>query len=176
MDWSRRYRSVMLVKHNVLARVSGGRLNSFVTDTVRDKTVVIADGDVMSRSLLCGALRTVGLDVLDEARDGKEAWQKFYRYRPKIICLDIELPGLSGFEVLTKIREIDKAVVVVVVSALASADNVRRAIKAGADAFIGKPFTTARIKTAIERALEPQADGPPAVGTDRSSRAVPLRT
>lgn len=148
----------MLVKHDVLARASGGRLNSFVTDTVRDKTVVIADGDVLTRSLLCGALRTVGMDVLDEARDGNDAWQKFYRHRPKVISLDLELPGLSGFEVLTKIREIDKAVVVLVVSALASADNVRGAIKAGADAFIGKPFTTARIKTAIERALKQRVD------------------
>ena len=136
---------------------SEGRMSFPVGDRVRDKTVVIADSDVMARSLLRGALRTVGMDVLDEARDGNEALQKIERHRPNIIFLDIEMPRLGGFEVLAKIRQKDTSVIVLVVSALASADNVKEAVKAGADAFISKPFTTARIKAAIERALEQRA-------------------
>lgn len=124
---------------------------------LREKTVVIADGDVMTRSLLRSALRTVGMDVLDEARDGNEALQKIERHRPNIICLDIEMPRLSGLQVLARIRQQDQSVVVLVVSALASADNVKEAIKAGADWFVGKPFNTAGIKAAIERALERRA-------------------
>lgn len=138
-------------------------MSSFGTGTgrVTDKTVVIADGDCVTRSLLRTALRTVGMNVLDEARDGTEAWQKIERHRPNVVCLDIELPRLSGFEVVTRIREHDPSVVVLVVSALASADNVKAAIKVGADAFIGKPFTTARIQSALERTFGQRAEAIP---------------
>lgn len=132
-------------------------MNFLAADGLQDKTAVIADDDVVARSLLRTALRTVGMEVLDEARDGHEALQKIERHRPNIIFLDIEMPRLGGLEVLAKIREHDKSVIVLVVSALASADNVKAAMKAGADWFISKPFSTARIKSAIERVMEQRA-------------------
>jgi two-component system chemotaxis response regulator CheY len=128
-------------------------MNFYVVDRIINKTVVIADDDAMARSLLRGALRTIGMNVLDEARDGNEALRLVRRHQPDVVCLDINMPELSGLEVLTKIREQDKSVIVLMVTALASADNVKNAISGGADAFIGKPFNTAKIKAAIERAL-----------------------
>lgn len=129
-------------------------MNFFEIDRLHNKTVVIADGDGVARGLLRGALRTIGMNVLDEARDGNEALRQVAKHRPNVVCLDIEMPQLDGFEVLAGIREQDKSVIVLIVSTLASADNVKRAVGAGADAFIGKPFNTAKIKEAIERALE----------------------
>jgi two-component system chemotaxis response regulator CheY len=128
-------------------------MNFFVVDRLLNKTVVIADSDNVARSLLRGALRTIGLDVLDEARTGSEVLRQIARHRPSVVCLDFEMPELSGLEVLAKIRQTDKAVIVLIISSLASADNVKAAIQAGADGFVGKPFNTAKIKAAIERAL-----------------------
>ena len=56
------------------------------------KTVVIADDDEVSRTLLRGVLVKSGMQVLAEASDGTEALAAFEQHRPQVVCLDIEMP------------------------------------------------------------------------------------
>lgn len=120
---------------------------------LKNRTVVIADDDGITRGLLRGLLRTIGLQVLDEAADGVQAFACFEKHQPQIVCLDIDMPGMDGFEVLAKIRQAGSSAVVLMISAAATADNVKQSLTAKADGFIAKPFSAAKIAREIERAL-----------------------
>jgi two-component system chemotaxis response regulator CheY len=122
------------------------------------KTVVVADDDAVTRSLLGGILRRMGFTDVVEVRDGQKAVAAFERHQPGIMCLDIEMPGLSGFEVLAKIRESNSAVIVLMITAATTEANVRSAIEAKADGVIAKPFSAATIAREIARAAARDAN------------------
>jgi two-component system, chemotaxis family, chemotaxis protein CheY len=117
------------------------------------KTVVIADDS----DTVCGLLRTllwsIGMQVVGEARDGKQALAVIAKCKPEIICLDIDMPELDGLSALNQIRIADTSVIVLMISAAATPENVRQAAEARADGFILKPFTAEKIETEIERAF-----------------------
>ena len=117
-----------------------------------DKTVVVADDDAVTRSLLSGVLRRLGFEVVAEVRDGPKAVAAFERHKPGIVCLDIEMPGLSGFEVLAKIREASSEAIVLLITGATTESNVRSAIAGKADGVIAKPFSAATIAREILRA------------------------
>jgi CheY-like chemotaxis protein len=116
------------------------------------KSVLVADDDAVTRSLLSGILRRMGFNVVAEVRDGQKAMTAFERHKPGIVCLDIEMPGLSGFEVLAKIREASSEVIVLLITAATTESNVRSAIEGKADGVIAKPFSAATIAREIARA------------------------
>ena len=121
--------------------------------SVKDMTVVVADDDAITRGLLCAVLRNVGMQILDEARDGAQALALTQSLRPQVLCLDIEMPGLSGLKALQKLRETDKGTIVLMISGATTADNVRAAISSGADGVIAKPFSAGKLVAEMQRAL-----------------------
>ena len=123
------------------------------TSPIKDRTVVIADDDEVTRSLLRGLLRTAGLNVVGEAADGARALDMIRKKKPQIICLDIEMPEMSGLEVLAKIREETAPAIVLMITAATTGENVRSAIAGHADGIIAKPFNTAKIIGELERAI-----------------------
>ena len=123
------------------------------TSPVVNRSVVIADDDDVTRTLLRNLLRTAGLRVVGEAADGARAFEMFQKVKPEIVCLDIEMPELSGLEVLAKIRESNGHAIVLMITAATSGDNVRSAIAGRADGIIAKPFNTTKIIGEMERAI-----------------------
>ena len=121
--------------------------------SVKDMTVLVADDDAITRGLLCAVLRNVGMLVQEEARDGAQAMALTQKLRPDVLCLDIEMPGLSGLEALQKLRESDKDTIVLVITGATTAENVRAAISGGADGVIAKPFSAAKLVAEMQRAL-----------------------
>lgn len=121
--------------------------------SVKDMTVVVADDDAITRGLLCAVLRGVGMQVLDEARDGAKALALTQKLRPHLLCLDIEMPGLSGLEALQKLREADKDTIVLMITGATTSDNVRAAVAGGADGVIAKPFSAGKLVSEMQRAL-----------------------
>jgi two-component system, chemotaxis family, chemotaxis protein CheY len=118
-----------------------------------DRSVVVIDDDDITRELLRGILRTAGLQVVGEGSDGSRAVDLYQKHKPEIICLDIDMPGMNGLDALAKVREISTDVVILMITAATSPDNVRKAITAKASGIIAKPFNTQKIVTEIERAL-----------------------
>ncbi len=114
---------------------------------------MIVDDDDVTRGLLRSLLRTIGLEVLGEAGNGARAMAVIQKHRPQIVCLDIDMPGLSGLDVLAQIRASGRDVVVLMITAMTTEANVRAAMEAKADGVIAKPFSTARVAQEIERAL-----------------------
>jgi two-component system, chemotaxis family, chemotaxis protein CheY len=123
------------------------------TSQVKDRSVVLADDDDVTRQLLGGVLRAAGLRVVGEAADGARALEMFTRLKPEIVCLDIEMPEMSGLDVLAKIREANTAAIVLMITGATSGENVRSAIAGHADGIIAKPFNTAKVIGEMERAL-----------------------
>lgn len=75
------------------------------------------------------------------ATSGKEAIEVVKKEKPRIILLDINMRGMDGIEALKKIRQIDKDVVVIMVTGVKDEDVVKGALEAGANDYITKPLS-----------------------------------
>ena len=102
--------------------------------------ILICDDELPLRELIKAVLGDRYRYV--EAEDVEQAETFLASNRPEVIVLDVMLPGKSGIEFLEELRSQSQSepIPVVVVSAWQSADDQQTALKAGADAFIGKPF------------------------------------
>jgi two-component system chemotaxis response regulator CheY len=116
-------------------------------------SAVVVDDDSITRGLLSAVLRNAGMRVLEEARDGTQALALTQKLRPDLLCLDIEMPGVSGLEALQKLRETDKDTIVLMITGATTADNVRAAVAGGADGVIAKPFSAGKLVAEMQRAL-----------------------
>jgi len=123
------------------------------SNLIKNCTVVIADDDDITRNLLRGALRAAGVRVVGEGSDGTRALDLYQKLKPEVMCLDIEMPGMTGLEVLAKIRERDADTIVLMITGAATGENVRGAIAARANGIIVKPFNAAKILGEMERAF-----------------------
>lgn len=120
---------------------------------LRDRTALIADDDDITRELLRGILRAAGVNVVSEAANGKAAVEQCQKSNPEFVCLDIDMPGLNGLEALEKIREFNQQAIVLMVTATATASNVRTAMEKRANGIIAKPFNSAKVIAEMERAF-----------------------
>jgi two-component system, chemotaxis family, chemotaxis protein CheY len=129
-----------------------------VTDFA-ENTVLIADDDQIIRDLLRSMLRTAGLQVLAETSTGERTLAAYKLHRPEIVCLDINMPGMSGLEVLREIRALSAETIVVLITGETTQDNVLKAIEGKADGVIVKPFNRARVMAEIARGLRRRESG-----------------
>lgn len=117
---------------------------------IRDKIIIVEDDPGISKYLQA-ALRSHGYDIL-LAPDGKTALEMIASHCPDVLLLDLGLPDMDGMDVLTQLRAWS-LMPVVVVSARTDEREKVRALDAGADDYITKPFGTsellARLRTAI---------------------------
>lgn len=119
-------------------------------------TIVIADDDGITRHLLRLLLREHRCEVLGEASDGAAVQDLCDTLHPDVLCLDINMPGMSGLEVLRQIRDLYPRTSIVMISASATHDNVRMALENGADGFIVKPFNAASVINTITSCVDAQ--------------------
>jgi DNA-binding response OmpR family regulator len=90
-----------------------------------------------------------------EARDGVEALDQVDRYGPDIIVLDLNLPGLDGYGVLSHLRSRPATadIPVVVLTARGDEENEVRVFEHGADDFLSKPFRARALSARLEAVL-----------------------
>lgn len=79
------------------------------------------------------------------AKDGREAISAYGLIAPDIVFLDINLPDITGHEVLGKILEVDPDAFIVMLSGNGDKENILKAVESGAKGFVGKPFTKDRL-------------------------------
>ncbi len=104
--------------------------------TVIDVLIVEDDKDIAT--LLKDFLEAKGY-IVNVAHDGNKALELYERYGAKLVILDIMLPGLDGFGILTKIRE-NSNTPVIIASAKDTKEDKLNGIIAGADDYIDKPY------------------------------------
>lgn len=94
------------------------------------------------------------LDVVDQAENGEEAVVKARKYRPDIILMDINMPGVDGIGASQSITKAVPESQIIIMSVQSEADYLRRAMLAGARDFLMKPFSGDELVTAIRRVYE----------------------
>ena len=117
------------------------------------KKVLIVDDAVFMRMKLKDILEKNGYEVVGEAQNGQEAFEKYQATTPDLVTIDITMPDVDGLEALKMIREIDSSAKVIMCSAMGQQGMVMDAIRAGAADFIVKPFDTDRVIKAIDKVL-----------------------
>ncbi len=117
--------------------------------------VLVVDDQMFNRRLLVQTLAPLGFDT-DEAADGEAALQRWRAWRPDLICLDLRMPGLDGYEVARRIRaeEPERRTKLLALSASAFAEERARVLDAGCDDFLRKPFRTTELLELIGRQLD----------------------
>jgi DNA-binding response OmpR family regulator len=117
-------------------------------------TVLIAEDDDNIRKGLAEILRNEGYTAI-EAADGASALARFAATAPDFVCLDIMMPGKSGYDVCREIRASGSAVPIIFISAKSEEVDKVVGLELGADDFIVKPFgvkeVVARIRAVTRR-------------------------
>lgn len=101
------------------------------------------------RSILCDILSRAGYET-SSAADGCECLDILGREKTDICTLDLNMPGLNGFDVLARIKTNRPEIKTVIISAQSSAENVLKARELGAAHFIAKPFTCNELLKVLE--------------------------
>lgn len=114
--------------------------------------VLIVDDSALARRTMRQILETAGYDVA-EADDGLNALERYFLEKPDVVMLDLVMKGMYGLDVLTKLRELDPGVKVIVVSADIQTSSRELVEQAGGAAFLNKPYDRDDILTAISATL-----------------------
>jgi DNA-binding response OmpR family regulator len=110
-------------------------------------TVLLVEDSATTRELLATVLRRAGYRVA-QAGDGEDALQAFGPLRPDAVVLDVHLPGISGWEVLSRLRERSE-VPILMLTAVADESSKVRALNGGADDYLVKPTGAAELVARI---------------------------
>ena len=104
--------------------------------------VLIVDDDPLMRRLARATLEQAEFEV-DEAVDGEQAMAMFQTSEPSLVLLDVEMPGIDGFEVCRRIRRTADAarLPIVMVTGMDDLESINRAYESGATDFISKPIS-----------------------------------
>jgi len=116
--------------------------------------IVVADDDPIVLALVRTTLQNFGMDCTT-ATSGTEALEAIRRVKPQAAVLDVNMPGMDGYEVLSTIREHDRTTRVLLLTARQQETDVLRGFGLGADDYVVKPFSpvelTARLKRLLRR-------------------------
>jgi len=120
------------------------------------KKILIIEDDKFLRELIAQKLIKEGYDIV-EAVDGEKGIKSVKEEKPDLILLDLILPGIDGFEVLSKIKEdpVLSQIPVIILSNLGQKDDIERGLKIGAvDYLIKAHFTPGEIVEKVKTVLK----------------------
>ena len=120
-------------------------------------SVLVVDDDADVRALVSTLLGRAGY-LVAEAPDGRAALKALYGQRPDLVVLDVNMPDLDGWATLERIRELSD-VPVVMLSARGEELEKVRALRAGADDYVTKPFGRQELLARVESVLRRTAGG-----------------
>ena len=115
------------------------------------KKVLLIDDDPELGRLVDAILRPVEV-TLYQAYSGPEGLHKAYELHPDLIILDIMMPGMDGFDVCTRLREIS-SMPVLMLTARTNENDMMRGFSAGVDDFIRKPFNKNELEARVRALL-----------------------
>jgi two-component system phosphate regulon sensor histidine kinase PhoR len=115
--------------------------------------VLIVDDEQNIRDGSERILSRIGFEVL-QASTGAEALDILAKQTIEIVLLDLKMPGMDGMEVLARIQDFDKPILVIVITGFATVETAIAAMKQGAYDFIAKPFEPEQLRIVVNRAAE----------------------
>lgn len=115
--------------------------------------ILIVDDSKAVHAYVKSLLSDKNIDF-SSAFDGEEGLDKIKQDKFDLILLDIEMPKLTGHEVLDKVREFDEDLPIIMVTSRNKPSEIEKLINAGADEYVMKPFTQDILINKIEDTLE----------------------
>ena len=127
-------------------------------DTIEGKKILIVDDDKNMARSIKRILTLKGGFELELAFDGFDAGRKVVYFNPDVVILDIKMPGMDGYEVTKRIKEIPENahVKIIAISAFFEQEGKNKIIALGADVCLDKPFSKEKLLQAI---VEISGDG-----------------
>jgi DNA-binding response OmpR family regulator len=109
-------------------------------DAAPKTRILVAEDEAVSRNLICTRLAKCGYEVV-ATQDGMEAMTALRKKdAPSLAVLDWMMPGMDGLEVCRRVREVDRALYIILLTTRGSKENVVEGLGAGADDYLIKPF------------------------------------
>jgi two-component system cell cycle response regulator DivK len=122
---------------------------------VANELILIVEDDVKSRKLVREVLRVRGYEII-EAETGEEGVGLAQERRPRLVLMDIRLPGIDGIQALGQLRAdvATRQIPVMAMTASVMAGDRQRVLDAGFDDFLSKPINVKGFLAAVEQLLE----------------------
>ncbi len=116
--------------------------------------LLVADDHVVVREAICELLHSKGnFEILGQAADGKELLEMLMHCHPDLVILDVQMPNVDGIAALEEMRKSHNTAPVLVISGEENRENIRTALRAGANGFITKNARPEELVFAIESIL-----------------------
>lgn len=114
-----------------------------------DRRILIVDDSAFARRKLREVLESRGYTI-EEAASGAEALEKYPRYHPDAVLLDVVMEAMDGCQVLARLRALDPDAHVILATADVQSATRAEAFKLGASGFVNKPFNPDEVLAAVK--------------------------
>jgi len=150
-----------------------GGERSLQPDARTPKTLLVADDHpVVLEGLVALINRQSDMQVVSQARNGREAVEIFFAQRPDVALLDLRMPVMDGVEAISAICEKDPAARLIVVTIYQSEEDIYRALRAGAQGILLKDAPAEEIVDCIHAVAQGKTWIPPEVGAKLAKRVT----
>lgn len=137
-------------------------------ETIR--VLVVEDHNVVRQGLVALLTLVEGIQVVGEAADGEEAIAQFRKHHPDVTLIDLRLPKLGGVEVIQRVRANASQARFVVLTTYDGDEDIYRALKSGAKAYLLKGMTTEELIATIREVHAGRSHIPPAIAERLAER------
>ena len=137
-------------------------------ETIR--VLVVEDHNVVRQGLVALLNMVEGIQVVGEAADGEEAIAQYRKHNPDVTLIDLRLPKLGGVEVIQRVRANAPQARFVVLTTYDGDEDIYRALKSGAKAYLLKGMTTEELIATIREVHAGRSHIPPAIAERLAER------
>lgn len=116
------------------------------------KKLLIVDDQIGIRILLLEVFATEGYETF-QAANGRTALEIVRNHAPDLVLLDMKIPGMDGLEILKKIKEMNRDIKVIMMTAYGELDMIKEAMDLGALSHFTKPFDIDEMRVAVNLQL-----------------------
>jgi len=121
--------------------------------------VLAVDDSPLARDMITKTLKVQGDSYkVETAENGKIAVEKYGKFKPDLVILDITMPEMDGVEALTRIMQMDNNATVIMVTAAGTSDVIAECMRKGARGHIEKPFSPSELVATIKKLTKSDVD------------------
>jgi two-component system alkaline phosphatase synthesis response regulator PhoP len=125
-----------------------------VSPAATNNLILIADDSISTLTLVSARLQRTGYDVVTATR-GDDALTLAHKHRPLLVVLDLDMPGMDGITVAERLRADPSfaEVPIIMLTSNSAEEQIDAGMKAGADAYVVKPFSPQDLATRVDELL-----------------------
>lgn len=112
--------------------------------------ILLVEDHFLARTALRSILDGKGMSVVAEADNGEQAITLYQKFRPDVTVMDLRMPGVNGFDAISAIRRLNRTAKIVVLTNYEGSEDVYRALRCGAMAYLTKDASGQEVVNAIQ--------------------------